>query len=140
MRQTNQDTLAGKIQPSQYDTILPPDARSELVRPSRPAILRRPIYQPSDRSGILKWVGGFALVAIILAAVVGHYSSQQPPTTPQPDPVLQRTLIESGGFAPVNPHSNELAPFQLNRTNYPHPFHPAAVWCATAANRLARTS
>ena len=58
----------------QFDCELPEDAYAELSRPKRPVILGRPVYQPPERSGIFKWVGGFALCAIILAAVVGHYS------------------------------------------------------------------
>jgi hypothetical protein len=101
MRQPTQDTLAGRIQPSQYDTVLPPDARAEMFKPKRPAILHRPvhrpvhqpIYQPPERPGILKWAGGFALAAIILTGVIGHYlgTVKTPATTRESAPVVQPT-------------------------------------------------
>jgi hypothetical protein len=93
MRQSNQDFTAR----TSYDTILPPDARQEMLKPKRPAILRRPLYRyPAPaRSGILKWAGAFALCAIILAGVIGHYSqSVKAPATPQhATPVL---IVSSG--------------------------------------------
>jgi hypothetical protein len=66
-----------------------------MLKPKRPAILRRPVprYQSPDRSGILKWAGAFALVAIILAGVIGHYSQGlKQSATPQPvAPAVQPT-------------------------------------------------
>jgi hypothetical protein len=64
-----------------------------MLKPKRPAILRRPVYQPPARSGVLKWAGAFALCVIILAGVVGHYSqSLKTPATPQHSaPVVQPT-------------------------------------------------
>jgi hypothetical protein len=83
MRQNNQDALAGRIQPSQFDTILPPDARAEMLKPQRPAILRRP--PGLSHSLILKWIGAFALTVIILAGTIGNYSqSRKVLATPQP--------------------------------------------------------
>lgn len=38
----NQEFTAGRIQPSQFDTELPPDARAEMLKPKRPRILTRP--------------------------------------------------------------------------------------------------
>jgi hypothetical protein len=96
MREPTQDYSAQKFSPS-FDCELPENARSELMRPKRPVILGRPVYQPLGRSGILKWVGGFALCAIILAGAIGHYSQGlKTPITPQPDPVLQhsREILE----------------------------------------------
>jgi hypothetical protein len=93
--QNQEDFTAGRIHPASYDTILPPDARSELLQPKRPAILHRPLYQPPERSGILKWAGGFLLCAIILAGVIGHYSqSLKTPLAPQHSvPVVQPTPV-----------------------------------------------
>jgi hypothetical protein len=96
MREPTQDYSAQKFSPS-FDCELPENARSELMRPKRPVILGRPVYQPPGRSGILKWVGRFALCAIILAGAIGHYSQGlKTPITPQPDPVLQhsREILE----------------------------------------------
>jgi hypothetical protein len=42
MSQLNQEFTAGRIQPSQYDVILPPDARAEILKPKRARILVRP--------------------------------------------------------------------------------------------------
>jgi hypothetical protein len=93
MRESTQDYSARRIQ---FDCELPENARSELLRPKHPAILGWPVYQPAC-AGIFKWVGGFAICAILLAGVIGHYSqSLKPPATPQPDPVLQhsRQILE----------------------------------------------
>jgi hypothetical protein len=93
MRQSNQDFTAR----TSYDIILPLDARQEMLKPKRPAILRRPLYRypAPERSGILKWAGAFALCAIILAGVIGHYSqSVNAPATPQhATPIVQPTPI-----------------------------------------------
>jgi hypothetical protein len=62
---------------------------------------------------------------VIVLVPVPHHPHHEP----------SASIRSRNSFSPA-----ELAPFQLNRTNYPHPFHPAAVWCATAADRAARTS
>jgi hypothetical protein len=46
MRQATQDYSAGRIQPAKYDTILPPDVRSELLQPRRARILGIPPPPP----------------------------------------------------------------------------------------------
>jgi hypothetical protein len=46
MFQFNQEHTARRIQPSQFDTVLPPDARSELLHPPRARILTRPPEPP----------------------------------------------------------------------------------------------
>jgi hypothetical protein len=103
MRCNPEENTAGRIQ---FDCELPKEARTGLTRPKRPAILRRPVYQPPGRSSILKWVGGFALSVILLAGAIGHYSqSLKPPATPQPDPVLQhsREILQQPTPAPTTP-------------------------------------
>jgi hypothetical protein len=88
MRESTQDYSARRIQ---FDCELPENARSELLRPKHPAILGWHVYQPAC-AGIFKGVGGFALCAILLSGVIGHYSQGlKAPATPQPDPVLQHS-------------------------------------------------
>jgi hypothetical protein len=93
MKQSTPDFTAGRIQPSQYDTVLPPDARAEFFIPKRSVILGRTSSQREYQFGIFKWVGGFALCAIILAGVIAHHSqSLKTPATPQhAAPVVQPT-------------------------------------------------
>jgi hypothetical protein len=93
MRQTNQDTPAGRIQPSQYDTILPPDARQEMLKPKRPAILHRPVYRNpvNDRSDLLKWAGSIAVVVILFFGTFANNIQRKAPATSQPDPVLEHS-------------------------------------------------
>jgi hypothetical protein len=75
-----------------------------------------------EHPGALKWIGGFALCAIILAGVIGHYSgSHNAPATSQPDPVLQhsREILEQS--TPVQPSVPvNLPPVQ--------PSSPPLVW------------
>jgi hypothetical protein len=99
MRYDHQENAARRS----YDTILPPDARSELVRPRRPAILRRPVYQPLSLPGILKWVSGLAVVVILLIGTITNNIQRKAPITSQPDPVLQhsREILEQP--TPVQP-------------------------------------
>jgi hypothetical protein len=102
MKQSTPDFTAGRIQPSQYDTVLPPDARAEFFIPKRSVILGRTSSQREYQFGIFKWVGGFALCAIILAGVIAHHSqSLKTPATPQhaapvvqPTPAPQKPLQE----------------------------------------------
>jgi hypothetical protein len=109
-----------------FDTVLPPDARAEILQSKRPAILERPLYQPPNRSGIFKWAGGFALCTIILAGTIANYlgSPKAPGTPQQPDPVLEhsREILEH----PVQPTQ----PSQpVNRPEaQPLPQPPRLVW------------
>ena len=85
MRQPQQEDSSRRIA---FDCELPDNVRTELIRPKRPAILRRPA---PAKGGILKWAGAFAFCAIILAGTIAN-NSQQKSTTLQPDPVLQHSL------------------------------------------------
>jgi hypothetical protein len=79
MPQSNQEYTARRVQPTRYnanyDCELPEDARRELGKPKRAAILRRPPV--IEHSGIWKWVVGFAICVVILAGAIGHYTQQQ---------------------------------------------------------------
>jgi hypothetical protein len=79
MRHETQEILARTSVPSppSFDCELPSDARAEMLKSRRPVILHRPLHQPPDRSGILKWAGAIALVAIILADVIGLFAIAQ---------------------------------------------------------------
>jgi hypothetical protein len=94
MRQSTRDFTARRISPS-FDTELPPDARSELIRPRRPVILHRPVYEPPDRSGILKWADSILVVAILLIGVITNHQQnerapkQNAPIAPTPGPSVQ---------------------------------------------------
>jgi hypothetical protein len=65
MNRIPQESLAGKIQSSHsgegYDCELPSDVRTELVAPKRPRILARPVQEPPDPGGALKWLIAFGL-------------------------------------------------------------------------------
>jgi hypothetical protein len=102
MRYDPEENTAGR---RQFDIVLPPDVRAEILEPKRPAILRRPIYQPptADRTGLLKWVGAFAVVVILLIGTITNNIQRKPPATSQPDPVLQhsREILQQSTPAPV---------------------------------------
>jgi hypothetical protein len=73
MRQNTQEILAGRIQPSQFDTVLPPDARSELQQPRFPRVgidLPLPPQKPprTDSARPIGWL--LALIAVAAAVVV----------------------------------------------------------------------
>src|ERR1700756_4895102 len=57
--QTQEDTAW-----TSYDTILPPDARSELQQPRRPRILDRPLARP-------KWEPRHTMLALALLVLGG---------------------------------------------------------------------
>lgn len=142
MRYKPEEILAGgRIQPSTFDCELPRGERSELLRPKRPVILeppsyRRPVYQPPQRSGNLKWLGAFALSGVILAGVIGHYSASlenrsataQPaasavPSTPAPQTPVTEPLVQPGEGVPPSPHES-VAP-SAPRVAAPYPVAPA---------------
>jgi hypothetical protein len=49
MTRTQQDIPAGRIQPTQFDSVLPQDARAELQTPKRPRILGQPKPTPTGK-------------------------------------------------------------------------------------------
>jgi hypothetical protein len=129
MPKADQESLARRFHHDNFDTELPPDVRAELKAPpqERPVILERPIYQPTNRSGIFKWGGGLALCAIILAGTIANYSgSPKAPGTPQqPDPVLKHSkailAAQSTPIPTLGPAGSWRAPeqFAYNRNAAP---------------------
>jgi len=125
MRYDPKENTAGK---RQFDIVLPPDVRAEILEPKWPAILRRPIR---ERSSVLKFAGTFALAAIVLAAAIGHYSqSLKVPVTSQPDPVLEhsREILEHPAPVPP-PQPVSQPPVEQNRPiQQPTSQPPRLVW------------
>ena len=87
MIRQNQDISARRFDPNSFDCELPPDARSELVRPKRPVILKRPpVYQPPGRSNILKLGCSIFVVALLLVAAFTNRQPQNSRSTPTAQP------------------------------------------------------
>jgi hypothetical protein len=84
MRHETQDIPTGRIQLSQYDTILPPGVRTELLRPRRPRILTRlpfPPPKPPRADSARSWrhpALGWLLALLAVVAVVYAVSRPSP--------------------------------------------------------------
>jgi hypothetical protein len=114
MQHQAQDFMAGRIHPALFDTELPPDARSDLVRPKQRAILHRPVYEP-DRSGILKLAGSVLVVAILLVGVLTNRQQNLAAPKQQSAPVAQPTPAPSMQPVPCSVNKMSAAPVSFIR-------------------------
>lgn len=86
MQRSTQEVSARRISPSNFDTVLPPEARAELVPPKRPRILKRPAKAPVPYARII--LMGFVLMIITLGAIAAFLHPPARASLPQaPRPV-----------------------------------------------------
>src|SRR5206468_1238526 len=98
---------------SSFDTELPPDARAELLRPKRPVILEHPpVYEPPDRSSILKLAGSVLVVAILLVAVLTNRQPQKQQSAPaaQPTPAPSMQPVPTPAHPAIQPPVQQTRP------------------------------
>jgi hypothetical protein len=70
MTRTHQDIPAGRIQPSQFDTVLPPDARRELgSHPKRPRIKSQPKMASTPEGARRRNFRWLPLAAILISLI-----------------------------------------------------------------------